>query len=84
MERIYLDHNATTPVRPEVVEAMLPFLTANFGNASSMHPEGQKARRALEDAREKMAAVRRRRGSVRDHFHLRRNRVEQHGDQGRA
>lgn len=55
MERIYLDHNATAPVRPEAAAAMSEFLTQNFGNASSMHSEGQRARRALEDAREKMA-----------------------------
>ncbi|MBV9080285.1 MAG: cysteine desulfurase [Elusimicrobia bacterium] len=55
MDRIYLDHNATTPVRPEAVEAMIPFMRGTFGNASSTHAEGQAARRALEDAREKMA-----------------------------
>lgn len=56
MDRIYLDHNATTPVRPEAVEAMLPFMRESFGNASSLHAEGQAARRAIEDAREKLAA----------------------------
>ena len=48
---IYLDHAATTPVRPEVLEAMLPYFCETFGNASSMHAFGQKARKALEDAR---------------------------------
>ncbi len=56
MERIYLDHNATTPVRPEAAAAMTAYLSQHFGNASSMHAEGQAARRALEDAREKMAS----------------------------
>ena len=47
MERIYLDHNATTPVDARVVEAMLPALTGGFGNASSLHWFGQQARAAL-------------------------------------
>jgi cysteine desulfurase len=53
---IYLDHAATTPVRPEVVEAMLPFLTDVFGNPSSAHAEGRRARAALDDAHERLAA----------------------------
>ncbi len=53
--RIYLDHNATTPVAPEVAEAMIPFLTENFGNASSIHAPGQKARAAVEIARKQVA-----------------------------
>ncbi len=52
---VYLDHSATTPVRPEVVEAMLPYLSGDFGNASSVHQFGQKARTALEEAREVVA-----------------------------
>lgn len=52
---VYLDHAATTPVRPEVVEAMLPYLSQTFGNASSIHRFGQEARRALDDARETVA-----------------------------
>ena len=52
---IYLDHNATTPVLPEVVEAMLPWLTTNWGNPSSIHGQGRAARRAVEDARGKVA-----------------------------
>ncbi len=51
MERIYLDHAATTPVRPEVREAMEPYLSQFFGNASSVHTFGQEAKKALEDAR---------------------------------
>lgn len=56
MDSIYLDHNATTPVDPEVVEAMLPFLTRTFGNASSVHHFGREAKVALENAREQIAA----------------------------
>ena len=41
MEKIYLDHNATTPVHPEVLEAMLPVLRENFGNPSSIHSFGR-------------------------------------------
>ena len=51
MEPIYLDHNATTPVDPEVLEAMLPYLGASFGNASSVHNFGRDAKVALENAR---------------------------------
>lgn len=54
---IYLDHNATTPVLPEVLEAMLPWLTTNWGNPSSIHGPGRTARRAVEDARTKVAAL---------------------------
>lgn len=57
MLRIYLDHNATTPVEPAVLEAMLPFLSADFGNASSIHTFGQRARAAVETAREQVAAL---------------------------
>jgi cysteine desulfurase len=55
--RIYLDHNATTPVRAEVLEAMLPCFRERFGNPSSIHREGQAARRALEQARAEVAAL---------------------------
>jgi cysteine desulfurase len=51
MRRIYLDANATTPLLPEVLEAMRPFLLEQFGNASSIHQEGQHARWAVEQAR---------------------------------
>ncbi len=55
--RIYLDHNATTPLREEVVEAMLPMLREQFGNPSSTHAEGAAARRCLDAAREQVAAL---------------------------
>jgi len=55
--RIYLDYNATTPVDPAVLEAMLPFFSAQFGNAASIHTTGQKARSAVETAREQVAAL---------------------------
>ena len=57
MNRIYLDHNATTPVDPAVLDAMLPFFSADFGNASSIHAFGQRARSAVETAREQVAAL---------------------------
>jgi cysteine desulfurase len=53
---IYLDHAATTPLRREVLDAMLPFLTESFGNPSSAHSFGRAARAALDDAHEKVAA----------------------------
>lgn len=53
---VYLDHAATTPLRPEALEAMLPFLTEQFGNPSSPHALGRRARAALDDARERIAA----------------------------
>lgn len=54
-ELLYFDHAATTPVSPAVLEAMLPHLRADFGNPSSVHRLGQAARRALEEARERVA-----------------------------
>lgn len=57
MKRVYLDHNATTPVEREVLDAMLPYLTQDFGNASSIHSFGQRARAAVETAREQVAAL---------------------------
>ena len=54
---IYLDHNATTPLLPEVVEAMLPFLREHFGNPSSGHVYGQRARDAVHRARAQVAAA---------------------------
>jgi cysteine desulfurase len=56
MDPIYLDHAATTPVRREVLEAMLPFFGERFGNPSSMHRWGREARVALDEARERVAA----------------------------
>ncbi len=55
MQRIYMDANATTPLDPEVFEAMRPWLTGAFGNASSIHHYGQQARMAVETAREEVA-----------------------------
>ena len=57
MNRIYLDHNATTAVDPAVLDAMLPYFSAEFGNASSIHTPGQRARAAVETAREQVAAL---------------------------
>jgi cysteine desulfurase len=54
---IYLDHNATTPLLPEVVEAMLPYLREHFGNPSSGHPYGRRAREAVERARASVAVL---------------------------
>ncbi len=55
--RIYLDNSATTPVAPEVVEAMMPYLIGKFGNASSIHFFGQEARGAVDRARHQVAAL---------------------------
>ncbi|HMI30798.1 MAG TPA: cysteine desulfurase family protein, partial [Candidatus Limnocylindrales bacterium] len=57
MSRIYLDHNASTAVRPEVLEAMLPYFSEHFGNASSVHAFGQEAKGAVEDARAQVASL---------------------------
>src|SRR6202043_1901310 len=57
MNRVYLDHNATTAVEPIVLDAMLPFLSGEFGNAASIHTFGQRARAAVEMAREQVAAL---------------------------
>ena len=63
MARIYLDANATTPLLPEVFEAMRPFLLGEFGNASSIHQQGQHARAAVDHARESVARLLRCRAS---------------------
>ena len=55
MRKIYMDHNATTPVHPEVLDAMLPYFKEIYGNASSVHAFGREARMAMEEAREKVA-----------------------------
>src|SRR5438105_4254436 len=57
MRRIYMDSNATTPVLPDVLEAMRPFYLEQFGNASSIHQHGQHARAAVERARESVAGL---------------------------
>src|SRR5881409_2401755 len=55
MQRVYLDNNATTPVLPEVQDAMRPYFAEHFGNASSIHHHGQETRAAVERARESVA-----------------------------
>ncbi len=57
MRRVYLDNNATTPVLPEVLEAMRPYFGDHFGNASSIHHHGQETRAAVEHARESVASL---------------------------
>ncbi len=57
MNRVYFDYNATTPVEPEVLDAMLPYFSGEFGNAASIHTPGQRARGAVETAREQVAAL---------------------------
>ncbi|MGC1653420.1 MAG: aminotransferase class V-fold PLP-dependent enzyme, partial [Candidatus Sulfotelmatobacter sp.] len=57
MPRIYLDNNATTPVLPEVFEAMRPYFVEHFGNASSIHHHGQETRAAIERARDSVASL---------------------------
>lgn len=53
----YLDHNATTPVHPAVLEAMLPYFDVRYGNASSRHEYGRAARKAVDEARQRVAAA---------------------------
>jgi len=55
MKRIYLDHNSTTPLHPEVLEAMLPYYKEAFGNPSTIYSFGQETRKATDEAREKVA-----------------------------
>src|SRR5205809_3788029 len=57
MRRVYLDSNATTPMRPEVVAAMTPVFTEHFGNASSIHWFGQQAKAMIDDARQHVAKL---------------------------
>lgn len=57
MKTVYFDHAATTPVHPDVLQAMLPYFGENFGNASSLHFMGQEAAKAVEQAREKVAQL---------------------------
>jgi cysteine desulfurase len=57
MRTVYLDHNATTPVHPEVLEAMKPYFIERFGNASSIHQSGREAKAGLEEARQTMGAL---------------------------
>src|SRR4029453_5207436 len=53
--RVYLDHNASTPVHPEVLAAMLPYFVERYGNPSSIHGFGREAREGLDGARERVA-----------------------------
>ena len=55
--RVYLDYNATTPVDQSVLAAMVPYFAANFGNAGSIHSSGQRARAAVDAARESVASL---------------------------
>ena len=55
MRRVYLDHNASTPVHPDVLAAMMPYFSERFGNASSIHGFGREARDGIDLAREKIA-----------------------------
>ena len=57
MDRIYLDHAATTPVKQEVLDAMMPYFTQNFGNPSSVYQVAQINRKAVDEAREKVASL---------------------------
>jgi len=57
VRRVYLDHSATTPVRPEVLEEMLPYLKEEFGNPSTLYSWGRQAKRAIEEARARVAAL---------------------------
>ncbi len=54
-KRIYVDHSATTPMRKEVVDSMIPYFTENFGNASTVYAEGREAKKAVTTAREQVA-----------------------------
>jgi len=57
MHSIYPDYNATTPIVPEVADAMMPFLRENFGNPSSSHPYGIATKRAIENARQQVTGL---------------------------
>ncbi|HUL00657.1 MAG TPA: cysteine desulfurase NifS [Nitrospirota bacterium] len=57
MRKVYLDHAATTPVHPKVLEAMLPYFSVKFGNPSNLHDVGREAKNAIEEARSKTAAL---------------------------
>ena len=57
MKKVYLDHAATTPVHPKVLEAMLPFFSGSFGNPSNLHDIGREAKNAIDEARVKTASL---------------------------
>ena len=79
MADIYLDNNATTRVDPQVVEAMLPYFTEQFGNPSSMHSFGDRVGKALKQARVQLQQLLGRRARVGDHLHVVRHRERLHG-----
>jgi cysteine desulfurase len=57
MKLIYMDHSATTPIDPDVFEAMIPYCTSEYGNPSSLHTKGRAAKKAMEKARNQVAAL---------------------------
>ena len=57
MRKVYLDHAATTPTHPRVVEEMMPYFTVKFGNPSNLHDIGREAKNAVDEARAKTAAL---------------------------
>jgi hypothetical protein len=76
---IYLDHNATTPILPEVLEAMMPYLTSEWGNPSSSYKFGSKLKAAIETARSQVAEL------IGAHMpHLLRDREQQRGNSRRS
>jgi cysteine desulfurase len=81
--RVYLDHNASTPVHPEVLAEMLPYFSEHFGIPPACHGFGREARAGLDQARERGGALPSR-GAGRDRVHLRRHRVGQPGLKGFA
>ena len=78
---IYLDHNATTPILPEVLEAMMPYLTTEWGNPSSAYKFGSKLKAVVETAREQVAELI---GLARRDFHFLRYGEQQHRHRRRA
>ena len=83
MTQVYFDHNATTPLDERVLAAMLPYLREQYGNASSRHEFGTRARKAVNQAREQVAALVERAAGA-GGIHERRDRSEQRVYQGRA
>ena len=57
MKRVYLDYNATTPIDPRVIEAMIPYMKQEFGNPSSIHSYGRAGKAALDNSREQIAEL---------------------------
>ena len=74
MRQVYMDHNATTPVHPEVLEAMMPFFKDQFGNSSSIHWAGRQVKKYLDEAREKVERVERSLGGEPAKFYRHRER----------